>query len=496
MSRSSTSSPTLEPGSSSFRLARHAVGFDALRLPAPVVHATKRAILDAIGVMLAASGECPEVRPFLELVRAQPMPPQATLLGFAERAGATQAALVNGALAHALDFEDAFDPVPLHPNASLIPAALAILEAAAAPGIRDSGDHRSTPDGARSIARPGRSLTGHGLIAAVALGCDLVCRLGLSLRRPLEAGGWYPPPILGAFGATLAAARLAGLEARQLCDAWSLLLAQNSCPGEIKHSPDTVLRAVREAFPAHAAVLSVQLAARGVRGFDAPLEGRAAFYQLFAGGEYDPAPLLDALGERFWISELSFKRWPCCRGTHAFIEAVQVLRREHALRPEQIERIVCVGGPVQRMLAEPPERKQAPRTVIDAKFSIPFTVALALTEPQITLGSFRPAALERPEILRLAARCDFQLRPEWGAEHAAAGEVIVRLRDGSILRHEVLRAIGDPSRPLTDADLREKFIDCASRAAHPIRRGRAAEFAARVMSLELAPDALGALPLA
>jgi 2-methylcitrate dehydratase PrpD len=456
----------LTPGLSA-RLAGHAVGFDARTLTPAMVHATQRAILDGLGVMLAASGESPDVRPFLDWVRAEPGPPQATLLGFNSRASAARAALVNGAMAHALDYEDAFDPVPLHPNASLLPAALATLES-------------------RAASCPGREL-----IAAVALGCDLVCRMGLSLRRPLEDGGWYPPPILGAFGAAVAAGRLAGLDARQLCDAWSLLLAQNSCPGEIKFSADSTLRAVREAFPAQAAITCVQLAARGVRGFDAPLEGRAAFYALFARGEYDPNALLESLGERFWIEQLSFKRWPCCRGTHAYVEAAQCLRRAHIFEPRDIESIVCIGGNAQKMLMEPSSQKRCPRTTIDAKFSIPFTVALALTHPEVTLSCFAESRRRDPDLLDLAAKCEFQLDPR--LQSAAGGELRVRLRDGRELRHTVVRALGDPTRPLSDAALREKFIDCAARAANPMERARAASCADRILGLDEEPDAAAAL---
>lgn len=451
----------------SARLAGHAIGFDARTLSPSVVRATERAILDGIGVMLAASGESADVRPFVDWVRDNPGPPKAVILGFNSRVSAAQAALANGAMAHALDYEDAFDLALLHPNASLLPAALAALQS------------RGTP------------CSGREFLSAVALGCDLTCRLGLSLRLPLEAGGWYPPPILGAFGATLAAARLAGLDARRLCDAWSLLLAQNSCPGEIRFSAGSTMRAIREAFPAHAAFTSVELAARGVRGFEAPLEGKAAFYALFVRGEYDSAALLDALGERFWIEQLSFKRWPCCRGTHAYIEAAQCLRRAHVFAVQDIERIVCIGGDLQQMLSEPLSQKGSPRTTIAAKFSIPFTVALALSQEEVTLDSFAPGTLHDPDLLALAAKCEFQLEPQRSSP--AGGELRMRLRDGRNLHHAIARALGEPARPLSDAALREKFIDCASRAANPMERARAALCADHILALDEAADTVAAL---
>ncbi|MDB5672922.1 MAG: MmgE/PrpD family protein, partial [Alphaproteobacteria bacterium] len=216
-------------GGLSRAIAEHVANTPYSALPPATVAATKRALLDGIGVMLAASGLSVEAEPFVALAEAEGGTPAATILGRGTRVPAQAAAFANGALAHALDFEDAFDAAPTHPNASLIPAALAVAEAHGPVGGRE-------------------------FIAAMAIGCDLVCRLGLSLRRTMEEGGWYPPPILGAFGAAAAAARLMRLSARQVSDTFSLILCQVSCPGEIKYSADTVIRAVREAFPARAAV--------------------------------------------------------------------------------------------------------------------------------------------------------------------------------------------------------------------------------------------------
>jgi 2-methylcitrate dehydratase PrpD len=450
----------------SAQLAWHIAHSDFDRLPAATVVATKRAILDGLGVMLAASGSS-DVLPFVELARAQGSGP-ASLLGFAERVGLPMAALANGAMAHALDFEDAFDPVPVHPNASSLPAALAIAEARA-------------------------PIAGREFIAAIATGCDLVCRLALSLRRPMEAGGWYPPPILGGFGATSAVSRLLRLTPAQITDAYSLLLCQNTCPGEIKHSPDSTIRAVREAFPAQAAVLSSLLAQRGVRGFEFPLEGKSGFFSLYAAGKFEPADLLDGLGDRYWIEHLSFKKWPCCRGTHAYIEAAQTLRRTPGFSTRHVARVTIIGSELQRMLCEPTAQKREPRTIIDAKFSLPFTVATALSQPEVTLDSFTPASLRDPQLLEIAGKAVFQPAADDGSHHAASGELSIQMHDGRVLHHVVPSALGDPARPLDDAALRSKFIDCALRAAVPPTRLAAEQLADRIMTLEGESDVGAAL---
>jgi 2-methylcitrate dehydratase PrpD len=222
-----------------------------------------------------------------------------------------------------------------------------------------------------------------------------------------------------------------------------------------------------------------------VRGFDAPFEGEAGFYRLFAGGAFDPAALTGALGERFWIDELTFKRWPACRGTHAYIEAVQRLRATHHIDVDAVREIVATGGPVQRMLVEPADRKAAPATAIDAKFSIPYTIAAALIDDEVGLDSFADRALARPAARRIAARVRFEQNPEWGRAHAASGRVTIVLADGSWLAEQVDIAAGHPSRPLGDDSLRAKFLACAGHAA---KAGDPTELAEALWSLDRAPD--------
>lgn len=448
-------------------LATHVAHADFTQLSAATVLATKRAILDGMGVMLAASGLSKDVQPFISLAREQSHGGASRILGHGDRVSASLAALANGAMAHALDFEDAFDTAAVHPNASLLPAALAIAQ------------HQSQAHA---------PVTGRDFITAVATGCDLACRMALALRQPLETGGWYPPPILGAFGAVAATARLLKLSPDQTRDAFSLLLCQNTCPGEIKYSAHGVIRAVREAFPAQAAVTSALLAAKGVSGFAEPLEGKSGFYSLYADGKYEPDDLLRSLGTHNWIEQLSFKPWPCCRGTHAYIEAAQLLRARHDFTVGDIVALQITGGEVQRMLCEPYQQKCAPQTLIDAKFSIPFTVATALLHDHVTLRSFTMQTLHDAATLKLASCSRFELRADWGRDRAASGELGIVLTDGRNLHCAIPQALGHPTRPLDDIALTTKFIDCVANAAIPMSADAATQLIARIMQLEHESD--------
>jgi len=443
-------------------LCRHIAQSRFENIPIASIAASKRVVLDATGVMLAASGLSPEITPFVNLARSGGTGP-GTLLGFGDAVSAPMAAFANGAMAHALDFEDAFDPAPCHPNAATLPAAIAIAQACG-------------------------PIAGTDFLCAIAVGCDLVCRMSLSLRQTMEESGWYPPPILGAFGATAAAARLLGLDPDQTRDALSLALCQATAPGEIKHSEGTVIRAVREAFPAQAAVLSALLARDGVQGFEEPLEGKDGFFRLFVDGHYDCRDLLENLGNRYHVERLSFKPWPACRGTHAYIELALQLAQEHRFNWRDIDSVTVISGSVQRMLLEPADRKRAPQTVIDAKFSIPFTLAVALVQGDVTLESFNEATPRDPDILALAGRVGFEVRPDWGRDKAAAGALSLRLRDGRELSASVEQALGHPDFPLTDELLLGKFIACCRHAARPIDPEAAAQMARQILTLETSPD--------
>jgi 2-methylcitrate dehydratase PrpD len=422
---------------------------------------TKRCLLDALGVSLAASSLGEGCRAFVELATEQGGTPRCTLFGFARKVSVDAAALANGALAHALDYEDAHDASLTHPNAPAVPAALAIAEAFG-------------------------PVTGKELITALAVGCDVTVRLSLSLKVSLAEFGWYPPPLLAAFGATAAAAKLLRLNEAQIRDAFSLTLCQATCSGEIFHSPDSVVRAIRDAFPARAGVTAALLARRGVTGFDQPFEGRAGFFATFARGHYDADVIVRELGRRFEIENISFKPWPSCRGTHGTIDATLALRKEHALDPQHIARVRIRGGRMLQMLAEPRSRKQRPSTAIDAKFSLPFTAATALVKGRVGLAEFMPSALIDTEVLRLAA--SVEVDTSFDSPRALETSLELELRDGRTFARSITLPLGAPERALPLEALTNKFVECAAHAARPLDSAQAHRITDAIMTLETAAN--------
>jgi 2-methylcitrate dehydratase PrpD len=440
-------------------LAKHVVNCGFEQLPTSMVNVTKKSLLDALAVTLAASGLGEVSRPFVELAREQAGLPECSVIGHGFKAPAAMAVMANGAMAHELDFEDTHDGAMVHPNAAVVPAALAIAE-------RDS------------------AISGKDLLTAIAIGSDLACRLSLAFRRDPEEFGWYFRPMLGAFGATAAAARLMHLTEQETIQAFALVLCQVTCSAELKRSPHSHLRAVRDAFTAKAGYLSAVMAQKGVNAFDHPLEGASGLYQLYSQTEYDEQVVLSGLGSHFESSNVSFKPWPSCRGTHSFIEAALKLKANHGVRSEDIASVTAIGSGFFEVLAKPLSQKRRPATATDAKFSVPFTVAVALTKEDVRLSDFDSAGLADRDVLSLADRITYEVDKSIGMRELGRGALQLATVDGRRLTERVDEPLGAPSNPLSSSHFVTKFRECANHAARALSASTVDKAIDSIMNLE------------
>jgi 2-methylcitrate dehydratase PrpD len=439
-------------------LAKNITDINYDDIPGHVVDATKKSFLDTLGVTLAAGALGEGCQAFVDLARAGDGKKESTIIGFEAKAPTYMAAFANGSMAHALDFEDAHDGALVHPNAATIPAALAVAE---------------------SIG----NVSGKEFVTAIILGSDIVCRLGLALNEnPLEYG-WYIPPILGAFGATTAVCKLLNLTVEQILDAFSLTLCQATCSAELTHSPYSVVRSIRDAFSAKAGVLSGLLAKQGVTGFNQPIEGKAGLYNLYARGNYDPVKLTNELGRTFEGANVSFKPWPSCRGTHAYIDAVLQILDARNLKPSDVGTIKVVVSPVNKMLCEPLERKQNPVTAIDAKFSLPFVIATALRYGRVTLDHFTPQALADQDVLEVAREVTYEVDTGLTLKEATQGFLQINTRN-EVISKAVTFAYGHPKNPISQEALVSKFMDCARHSVKRISEKKLNELVELILSLE------------
>ncbi|GAA2211639.1 MmgE/PrpD family protein [Nonomuraea monospora] len=508
------------------RLAEFAVACRDGELPAAVREDVPGRVLDVLGNCLAAYADpdgdaAPAV---LRAVRRWGGSGEATAIGSGDRLPAPSAALVNGTLAHALDFDDTHLPSVLHPSASVIPAALAAAQSMGAfraapatpqntrpskapfPGAHPPGAHLSGtyppgahPSGAEPIAA-GFGPSGGELIAAVAAGVEVCGRLGMASYLPQERNsrffeqGQHATSICGTLGAAVAAGLLFGLTAEGIADAVGVAASMGAGLIEANRTGGTVKR-VHCGWAAHAGVSAAVLAAEGLTGPPTVLEGRFGFFQAWLGGRYDAEALLSGLGERWELLRTVYKPYPTNHFTHPVIDCALALRRG-GLGPARIAEIaeieVGVPAPVLRTIAEPWEEKVRPRSPYHAKFSAPYTVAAALLGGGglgLALEDF--AALE-PARLELAGRvrCVADERASEIFPTAFAAVVRVRLRDGSTLEHRVDSSRGGPEHPLSAAELETKFRSNAGRALPEDRVGELAEAVRKLGAGGTADDVL------
>lgn len=424
-------------------------------LPADLRADAARRVLDVLGNSLAATAE-PPARAVGELVTEWGGAGRATAIGSGVRLPEPSAALLNGTLAHSLDFDDTHLPSVLHPSASVVPAALAAAEA--------------------------RGATGALLLDAVGVGIEITVRLGMAgYDRDLGNSvfferGQHATAICGAVGAAASAAMLSGLDAAGIADAMGIAASMGSGILEANRTGGTVKR-IHCGWAAHAAVTAAGLARTGITGPPTVLEGRFGFLQAFCGDQVDLDALTSGLGERWELPGIFFKPYPCNHFTHAGIDAALHLR-ERGLGTTDIDSIeLGAPTPVLRTIGEPHEDKIRPKSGYHAAFSGPYTVAAALLGGGglgVFHEDFTDEAAADPDRLALAAkvRCVPDARCDEIFPHQFPAVLRVRVRDGGVLEARVDANRGGPGNPLSPGELATKFRLNAARRVPESRAGR------------------------
>src|SRR5438132_4468748 len=344
-------------------------------LPAEAIESAKKSILDTCGVIIAASGVEPAVRGVIDLARESACQPESSVLGCGGRVSAVMAGLANGAMAHCLDYDD-LPPQGHHASSSIVPAALAVAE-------RKGG------------------VSGRQLIAAVAAGQDMFIRLRANV-------GWkqdfHLASLLGVYSAAGSAAHVLGLSRDQMLNAFGIASMQSSGLCEMQYGVGTDLRGMYAGFSTKGAVLAALLAEKGITGIRTLFEGKAGVFNVHFDGEYDRQAMLQGLGEEYLGASMLYKPWPACGIAFTYIHATLELMKEHALSADDIEQIRVYVGDYQYQLCVPLESRRAPTTLVDARFSIPFCVAIAAARRHVRIGDFTADALEDPQLLGLAQK--------------------------------------------------------------------------------------------
>lgn len=431
-------------------VSRFATGVRDGDIGPDILHDAQRRVTDIIGIALAASGMEP-ARIVGELVDAWGGAGESSAIGRGRKYPAANAALLNGTLAHALDYDDTHLPSVLHPSAAVVPAALAAAEAGGA--------------------------SGRELLAAVAAGDELVVRVGMAGYDP-DLGnsiffekGLHATSIAGTLGAALAAAMLYGLGEEEIGHAVAVSASMGAGLLEANRTGGTVKR-VHCGWAAHAGVTAAELARRGLTGPPTVFEGRFGFLQAFLDDKADAGAITRGLGEEWEVPRIFFKPYPANHFTHAGIDAAMRLR-EDGLDVEDIEEIeLGVATPTLRTIAQPAEEKTRPRTGYAAQFSGPFTVATALVGGGglgVSLDDFTDKDVRDPVKLDLASkvRCVPDNECDRIFPNQFPAVLRVRLESGEILETRVSHNRGGPQNPLSDEEMELKFRTNAERTFPP-----------------------------
>ena len=446
-------------------LARFVGAFATAAIPAAVTARAKHLILDAVGIALASTGYDFAHRAMTAisgLAGVGDFP----VIGMPARLPLRDAALVNGILVHGLDFDDTHSGGVIHATSSVLPTVLAV--------------------GAQQHA------SGREMLAAYVLGVEVAARLGAVAKGAFHQVGFHPTGLIGAFACALAAGRLMGLNEKQLVMAQGLTLSAGS--GSLEFLEDGAWN--KRFHPGWAAVSGITAAALARQGFvgaKRAYEGRFGLYASHLQGHFDPANLALAtagLGELWELQQVAVKPFPACHFVHACVDAAVTLTREHKLDAKEIEQVrALVPAEVVKTVCEPAANKRRPANSYDAQFSIPYTVAAALRRGQFTLDELEDDALGDADTLALADRVQYEIDPATTFPRHYTGEVIVTLRGGRTLRHREAVNRGNGERPLSEADIIEKF---RSNAARAVSRDKAQAVETLLLSLDQAAD-VGAL---
>jgi 2-methylcitrate dehydratase PrpD len=430
-------------------LADFVAGVRLEDLPGAAVAQAKRCMLDCLGVALRGGEEPVAKAQAATLDRAAPRG-SATVWGGARRTGILEAALANGCLAHALDFDDTYQPVPLHPSAPLLPALFALAET--------------------------MPCSGKAILAAFVVGAEVSIRIGLALGRSHIEKGWHGTGTFGTFGAAAGAGKLLGLDAGGLVHA--LGIASVQAAGLVRGF-GTMCKPLHAGKAAMNGLLAACLARDGFAGPLEILEGPRSFGMLFGGETLAPSLALDGLDREYRMLDISFKPYACCSQTHATADAVRALRQAHGLRPDDVQTITLTVNPVAANLAG----IARPSSGLEGKFSLAYVAALALAGEPLGVDGFQDGRVARPDLQDICSRVTLQASPGMGDVETSAAVV---MRDGRRLTHSVAVARGNPGNPLSDEELQGKFLVLAE----PVLGARRAQRLMRgVLTLDTVEDA-------
>lgn len=415
------------------KLARFVVETPLAAIPNEVLDGARAAYIDTLGVAIAGTLE-PIADIAVRWVDELGARAQSTFWGQTLATSPAEAAFVNGLCAHALDFDDSLPSLRGHPSPTMVPAALAVAEAAGASGAET--------------------------LAAHALGLEVAGKLGRAMGHGHYLRGWHSTATIGAFACTAAAARLWKLDVDQLRAAWGLTASQMS--GLVRNF-GTMTKPFHAGHAARTGVLSAWMAKHGFTADPAIFDGSNNVLDTYAGDDGVPlAQIVEKLGQPWEMLDpgIYVKRWACCYCNHRPIGGLLELITQHGITAGEVTAIE---------IGFPPGSDTAlvstdPQTGLEGKFSIEYVAAATVLDGKLTLETFTDAMVQRPAVRALMAKTRRYRIEDKGTFSGVVGynDVAIETTRGRYALR-VDKVPGSPAAPMTPQDRIEKFMDCAGR---------------------------------
>jgi 2-methylcitrate dehydratase PrpD len=420
------------------QIAEFAAGITYEDLPSRVKERAKLHILDVIGTALAAS-RCEFGHRALTGLLGLGEHGSHSVIGMPEKLALRDAVLLNGILAHGLDYDDTHPGAIVHPSSSAFPCALGVGEKVNA--------------------------TGSDLITAYVLGVDVATRVGVTAAGAMHTSGFHTTGVAGHFGCVVAASKLFGLTTEELARAQGLAGSTASALSE--HRADGAWnKRMHPGWAGVGGITAASLARGGFVGTRKIYEGADGVFRSHTGerfGELDLSAMTRDLGEKWFIEEVAIKPFPICHLLHACADSALTLRRKHGLKPDDIARARALLHPETfHYVCEPAEMRRRPVSEYMAKFSVQYVVAACFVRGKFGFAELEPDALKDQAILALAQRVSHEADPESQFPKYFSGGVVVTTQDGRELVHMEKINRGAGERALTADEIAEKFMDNAT----------------------------------
>lgn len=440
------------PKTLSEQLADHFVAFNKSQLPDANRKAVKRLLLDYLGVAVAGSqtGSGEVARRFAQISGGHP---EATLIGEGTRVPAMQAALANAISSHSVELDDIDVLALFHFSPPVYSAALATAER--------------------------QKASGKALLAGLAAGCEMMERVSKAANNSLRNRGYHTTPTCGIFGATIASACLLGLSAEQMVSALGLAGAQSG--GLMEMYGPSMQKRFNPGPASRSGVTASLMAQLGFTGAATIFEGERGFLKAFTDRN-DPGQLVKDL-DKPYLLDIEFKPYSCARPIHNAIDCALEIRRKHAPDLNRIKRIRMGRHPDWALY----HQNAHPTTYHEAQVSLPYSVAVALTDGQALFPQYNNARLKEPMLKKLSEMVEISV--DESLPRGVSCLMTMEMDDGATYRSQVDYPKGSIQNPMSDDELRVKFDSLATPV---LGASRTAQVAEQVANIEACDD-VGAL---